>query len=143
MLVYAMPMFRAALAALLLSQPVALFAEITELDNEALKDLIARGVPLIDVRTPGEWQQTGIVEGSRRLTFFDENGRFDAPAWLKALADIAGPDDPVILICATGGRTKAISYFLDNQVGYNKVHHVTQGIVSWINAGNPTVPPHP
>ena len=52
-------------------------AEVIQVDNEALKQLLNAGVPLIDVRTASEWQQTGIIEGSHLLTFFDEKGQYD------------------------------------------------------------------
>lgn len=37
----------------------------TNVDNTQLKEHVAQGVPLYDVRRPGEWRQTGVVEGSR------------------------------------------------------------------------------
>jgi rhodanese-related sulfurtransferase len=107
-------------------------AEIIDIDSAGLQDLIDSGVPLIDVRTPGEWRETGVIEGSHLLTFFDERGRYDAAAWLAELERIAGPDQPVALICATGGRTTAISFFLDQQVGYDKVYHATEGVIGWL-----------
>ncbi len=75
------------------------------------------------------------------LTFFDEKGNYDAEAWLNEFAKIAKPDQPVALICATGGRTTPITNFLDQQVGYSAVHNVTAGIRGWINDGGPTVAP--
>jgi rhodanese-related sulfurtransferase len=115
-------------------------AEVVQVDNETLKRLIAEGITLIDVRSISEWRETGIIEGSYLLTFFDESGRYDVNAWLKKLQDIVSPDKPVAFICAIGGRTQAITHFLDNQAGYEKVHNVTAGIKAWIDAGNATVP---
>lgn len=116
-------------------------AEVAQADNEMLKQLIAQGVPVIDVRTASEWQQTGVIEGSHLLTFFDESGNYDAEAWLAQLATIATDDQPLALICAVGGRTQAITTFLDQKLGYSKVHNVTAGIRAWISAGNETVKP--
>lgn len=107
-------------------------AEIIDIDSAELQDLIDSGVPLIDVRTASEWRETGVIEGSHLLTFFDERGRYDAAAWLAELERIAGPDQPVALICATGGRTTAISFFLDQQVGYEKVYHAAEGVIGWL-----------
>ena len=106
-----------------------------DIDNTKLQQLINAGVPLIDVRTANEWQQTGVISGSHLMTFFDEQGNYDAQAWLNTLQPIAGPDQPVVLICATGGRTKAISFFLNNQLGYSQVYNVSEGIYAWIQAG--------
>lgn len=120
-----------------------LMAEVVNVDNARLQALMRDGVPVVDVRTPGEWEQTGVIEGSHRLMFFDEAGRYDAQAWLDQLADIAGPDKPVALVCAVGGRTVAISQFLSGQVGYTKVYNVAGGIKAWMDDGNPTVVPTP
>lgn len=110
-------------------------AEIVTIDSAELQDLIEQGVPLVDVRTPGEWRETGVIEGSHLLTFFDERGRYDAAAWLAELERIAGPDQPVALICATGGRTTAISFFLDQQVGYDTIYHAEEGVIGWLKQG--------
>jgi len=38
---------------------------VIDIDNAELNKLISAGVPLIDLRTPPEWQQTGILAGSQ------------------------------------------------------------------------------
>jgi rhodanese-related sulfurtransferase len=116
-------------------------AEVKNIDNEALKALMAQGVPIIDIRRPDEWKQTGVVKGSHLNTFFDRNGRYDVRAWLAKLAPIAGKDDPFILICRTGNRTGTVSRFLDQKLGYKKVYNVQRGITDWIRKGNPVVQP--
>jgi len=117
------------------------WAEVKNIDNEELKALMAQGVPVIDIRRPEEWRQTGVVEGSHLNTFFDARGRYDVEAWLKKLAPIAGRDDPFILICRTGNRTGIVSRFLDRKLGYHKVYNVEKGITDWIRKGNPVVKP--
>jgi len=123
---------------LLLVAPV--HAEVTQLDNNGLKALLAKGIPLIDVRRPDEWKKTGIVEGSHLLTFFDAKGKYDAQAWLSELEKIAPDDKPFILICAVGGRTGSISKLLDRKLGFTGVYNVTRGINYWIKSGEPTTP---
>lgn len=115
-------------------------AEVIDIDNEQLQSLLAEGVPVVDVRTPPEWQQTGVIAGSHRLMFFDPVGRYDARQWLAELQSIAGPDEPVILICRTGNRTSTISAFLAGQAGYETVYNVRHGITSWIASGRPVSP---
>ncbi len=96
------------------------------------------GVPVIDIRTPEEWKETGIIKGSHPITFFDKNGNYNLNTWLDKLSKIAGPDDPFILICRSGNRTGKVSHFLDLKLNYSKVHHVTYGINSWITEGHST-----
>jgi hypothetical protein len=47
----------------------------SNIDNAQLRTLPARGVQVYDIRRPEEWRQTGVVEGSRKLTFVDAGGR--------------------------------------------------------------------
>jgi len=112
-------------------------AEVTHIDNEKTSKLLDQGIPLIDVRMKSEWQQTGIVEGSHLLTFFDEKGNYDLKKWVADLEKIAGKDKPFMLICAVGGRTGNISQFLDKKLGFKQVHNVEKGIVHWIASDKP------
>ena len=125
------------LAILLSLSATTLQAAVTQLDNEKTSELLAEGVPLIDVRMKSEWQQTGIVEGSHLLTFFDEKGNYDLKKWVADLEKIAGKEKPFMLICAVGGRTGNISQFLDKKMGFKQVHNVEKGIVHWIASDKP------
>jgi rhodanese-related sulfurtransferase len=116
-------------------------AEVIEIDNARLQELLAEKVPVVDIRRAEEWAQTGIVEGSHLLTFFDANGNYDAHSWLAQLEQIAGAEEPVILICRTGRRTGLVSKFMSEQVGYQQVYNVSKGIRDWIDSGNPTAKP--
>ena len=118
-------------------------AEIIDIDNDQLAILQASGVPLIDVRTEGEWRDTGIVPGSRLLTFFNERGQANPGAWLERARAIATPDKPVAVICRSGNRTQAVSRFLSEQAGYRTVYNVKQGINQWLREGRTTAPAAP
>lgn len=118
---------------------LAVRAEVIDIDNAELAKLAAAGVPVIDIRTRPEWEETGIVKGSHLLTFFDERGKADPATWLDRAKGIAKPGEPVILICRTGNRTKAVSQFLSERVGYAKVYNVKSGIVAWAKEGRPIV----
>lgn len=115
-------------------------AEVIDIDNAKLEQLLKQGVPLVDIRLPGEWEETGIVSGSRLLTFFDERGRYDAAAWLDKVKPIAKPNQPIIVMCRSGNRTKPVSQFLSQQAGYATVYNVKSGIKGWIGEGKPVVP---
>ncbi|MGE5489898.1 MAG: rhodanese-like domain-containing protein [Actinomycetota bacterium] len=118
-------------------------ADIVDIDNAELARLTAAGVPVIDVRTAQEWQETGIVPGSRLITFFDEQGRANPAAWLEKAKAVAKPGEPVAVICRSGNRTKAVSRFLSEQAGYAKVYNVKAGILGWTREGRPVVPAAP
>jgi len=115
-------------------------AAVINIDNAELARLAAKGVALIDIRTEGEWKASGVIAGSRLLTFFDEGGRANPAQWLEKAKVIARPDQAVILICRSGNRTKAASQFLSEQAGYRTVYNVTGGLNGWLGEGRPTVP---
>ena len=127
-------------AVFLLLASIAVRAEVIDVDNAEFARLMAAGVPVIDIRTVPEWEETGIVPNSRLLTFFDERGKADPAAWLEKAKGIAKPGDPVIVLCRSGNRTKAVSQFLSQQAGYAKVYNVKDGIKSWIKEGRPMAP---
>lgn len=115
-------------------------AEVIDIDNAELARLTAKGVPLIDIRTAGEWKSTGVIAGSRLLTFFDAQGNANPAQWLAAAKGFARPDQPVILICRSGNRTRAATQFLSEQAGYRTVYNVSNGLNGWLADKRPVVP---
>ena len=114
-------------------------AEVIDIDNARLAKLLQDGVTVIDIRLQSEWEETGIVGGSKLHTFFDERGRADPGAWLDKVKPYARPDQPLIVICRTGNRTRAVSQFLSQQAGYATVYNVKAGIKGWIGDNRPVV----
>ena len=110
----------------------------TNIDNQQLKTLQAQGVPVYDIRRTEEWAQTGVVEGSKRLTFVDDKGRVN-PEFVEKFTSAVNKNDPVILICRTGNRTDTLSRALVEQLGYTKIYNVKNGISRWISEGLPVV----
>lgn len=116
-------------------------AEVIKVDVAGLEQLRQMGVPVIDLRTPGEWSHTGVIEGSQLLTFADAGGRYDVNGWASRLAAIAGPQEPVALICGIGRRSSIASRILDRQHGYEQVFDVVGGMERWVADGRETVRP--
>ncbi|MBU0656790.1 MAG: rhodanese-like domain-containing protein [Gammaproteobacteria bacterium] len=106
---------------------------VNNVSNAELQALLDKGVTLVDIRLPEEWQQTGVVEGSKLLTLFEKSGAV-APNFLANLQKVAPVDKPVALICRTGNRTRAGAEMLA-QAGYSQVYNVTHGITGWIKEG--------
>lgn len=122
-----------------LGLPTLAIADVTEVDNSSLQSLQAQGMTIIDVRRPDEWSDTGIIEGSHGITFFDAKGRYDVNAWISELSELVKPDEPFVLICARGVRSSKIAELLDKRLGYSAVHNVTDGILNWLKQGQPVV----
>lgn len=77
---------------------------------------------IIDIRTEGEWIETGIVRGSYTVTFFDERGNYNIDTFLDKLDSIVAKDEKFILICRTGSRTGMISNFLGKKLKYDVIN---------------------
>lgn len=116
-------------------------AEVIDIDTKALQTLLDQGVPIVDVRRADEWQDTGVIDKSHLLTFFDKRGNYNSQKWLKSLDSIAKPDEPVILICRSGNRSEKVSEWLSEQQGYTRVYNVADGIIDWKDKDGKTVTP--
>lgn len=105
------------------------------INNDELKAAQARGATVVDIRTPGEWRQTGIIPGAKTIVSFTDRGQFN-PNFLEELQAVAGPDDEVILVCQTGARSTKVSEFLSGRVGYKNVLNHQGGMSAWKGQGN-------
>ena len=117
-------MKRIILTLLILS--LSLFAE---LKNEYLtQKFLDSKMPTVDIRTVGEWKETGILKGSIPIEFFNEQGQYNIPDFLAKLNSKVDTSKPFALICRTGSRTKMVAQFLSDTYNY-KVTNVTGGIM--------------
>jgi rhodanese-related sulfurtransferase len=104
------------------------------ISNSQLATKIEKGIKLIDIRRPDEWEQTGVVDGSIKSTAFDDQGRF-LTSFAEMLEKTVRPDEEFALICRTGSRTATLSNWLATKGGYKNVVNVQDGITSWIAEG--------
>lgn len=111
---------------LLVMFTVTLFASIKE--QEASMELINSGIPIVDIRTPGEWKETGLLKGSIPIMLFDEKGNYDLKDFLEKLNKAVDTKQPFALICRTGSRTKVLAPFLSQRLNYDVIN-ITSGIV--------------
>lgn len=114
-----------------------LMAELTHV--WATPDFINKDIKIIDIRTPSEWKETGIVKGSYTIMFFDEKGNFNVKNFLKKLNMAVKKDEQFALLCRVGSRTGMVSEFLSEKLGY-KVINLKGGIMKMIHDGYKTVP---
>ena len=114
-----------------------LYAEVQHI--AATPEFLTRGITVIDIRTPGEWRQTGIVKGAKTIMFFDDRGGYNVDKFLSELNKVVKKDEPFALICRTGSRTAMVSDFLDKELGY-KVINLTGGMVKLTKEGYQPTP---
>jgi len=121
----------------MLLMAVSLFAEVK---NQYIdQKLIDSGVQIVDIRTPGEWKQTGLVKGSIPIMFFDERGKYDIPLFLTTLNKKVDTKKEFALICRTGSRTKTVANFLSQEYGY-KIINLQGGIMYGLGKNIPVSP---
>ena len=105
---------------------VALYASIT--NQEVSLEFLNSKVPIVDIRTPGEWKETGILKGAIPIMLFDERGNYDLKLFLKQLNEAVDTTKPFAIICRTGSRTKVLANFLSKKMNY-KIINLKSGMV--------------
>ena len=98
--------------------------DVPEIEAPALADLHARGVTLIDVRNPDEYE-AGHVPGARLIPLPEVSDR----------ADEVPAGEPVYVICAVGVRSRRACELLAGRG--RDVTNVAGGTKGWIEAGLP------
>jgi rhodanese-related sulfurtransferase len=106
---------------------------------EAANAVASNEMILIDIRSPGEWAETGVAQGAIALTMHNP----DFPQQITAILN-ADHGKTIGLICATGGRTEYVVSFL-SQNGFDDVVDVSEGMIGndrgpgWIARGMPLI----
>ncbi len=117
-----------------------LYAKFINLNPTQVQKKIDQEVLLIDIRTPEEWRETGIVPTSKKMMFFSPDGTYDVQGWLNKLSTLVkDKNTPIVLICRTGSRTKILGDFLSKQVKFTNVFHLEHGIYSWMRNNRKTL----
>jgi len=118
----------------------ALFAEFKTIGVAEFEKLQAQGAPVIDIRTPMEWKQTGIIKGAHKMMFFSPQGQPDLENWFFELGHLVkDKKESILLYCAHANRSKSLGEGL-SQMGFENVYELKDGIENgWIKAGKKTV----
>ena len=106
------------------------------IDAARLQALIEHGVTVVDVRTPEEWRQTGVIPGSERIMAFTPDGRIN-PDFAADLQAAVADGEAVALICRTGRRSGIVSQALSRDDRYPAVYNVGGGMRHWLAEGRP------
>ena len=108
------------------------FADIVDVNNEQILELSKTNIPIVDVRSSSEWDQTGVIPTSILLTFFDKEGNYDLDKWYEKLLLEIEEGEPIILICRSGNRSRIIAEMMDKEFD-NVIYNAKRGITSWID----------
>ena len=111
-------------------------AEVIDIDNSELKNLIEKDINIIDVRTQNEWKSTGIIEGSILISLLDKKNKFIFENWYEYFNKKISKNEAVIFVCALGVRSKYISNLVNKKKPDLKIYNLKKGINDWIRSGN-------
>jgi rhodanese-related sulfurtransferase len=116
---------------------VSLYAELQQvvvtksfLDNN-------KNLKIIDIRTPPEWKETGIVKGSYTIMFFNQQGGYNVNKFVSEVNRVIKKGEKFAIICRTGSRTGVIAPFLSDKLGFNIIN-LKGGIAKLIKEGYKT-----
>ena len=114
---------------------------LISLHADEFNEKVEEGYKIIDIRRSDEWEHFGVIEGSHKITFFDEEGGYDVEAFLEALTQVVtDKEQPFILVCAHARRTKSVGELLALQLKYTNVYDLDGGINwGWIDKGFKTI----
>ncbi|MBK9335364.1 MAG: rhodanese-like domain-containing protein [Lewinellaceae bacterium] len=89
-----------------------------------------KSVQLVDLRTPGEIQQTGKIAGALEINY-------NSPDFQTQIGKL-DKSKPVIVYCASGGRSpRAANQMV--KMGFKKVYDYPGGMNDWSRKGKKTV----
>ena len=116
---------------------------LISLSADGFNEKVEEGCIIIDIRRVDEWEYYGVIEGSHKITFFDEEGGYDAEVFLEAFIQVVtDKEQPFILVCAHARRTKAVGRLLSLQLKYTNVYELDGGINwGWLDKGYKTIKP--
>lgn len=97
-------------------------------------DEIKKYDQIIDIRTPSEWQETGVIAGAKTITFNPN----DKSAFLEELSKVVDIKKPIALVCRSGRRSTAAAAAIDSSD--LKIINLDGGMSSLIEQGYKTTP---
>ena len=111
-------------------------AEVININNKELSNLIEKEIKIIDVRTQNEWKSTGIIKGSFLISLLNKNKKFIFNNWYEMFNNKFGKNKSIIFICASGVRSNYISNLVKQKKPDLIIYNLKKGINYWIRSGN-------
>lgn len=86
------------------------------------KELLDSKTPIVDIRTPPEWKETGLLKGAIPIMFFDQRGGYNINQFLQELNAKVDTSKPFAIICHTGSRTSMVGPWMAQKLGYKVIN---------------------
>jgi len=110
---------------LLLLLSASLFAELK--NAYITQEMLNSDLPIVDVRTVGEWREEGLLKGAIPIEFWNKDGKYNINVFLKELNAKVDTTKPFAIICHTGSRTSMIAPWMSKELNY-KVTNILGGM---------------
>ena len=110
---------------LLLLLTASLFAELK--NAYITQEMLNSDLPIVDVRTVGEWREEGLLKGAIPIEFWNKDGKYNINVFLKELNAKVDTTKPFAIICHTGSRTSMIAPWMSKELNY-KVTNILGGM---------------
>jgi|GEM_PF-534444 len=108
-------------------------SDVTHVSSEEIVDLVNQGskasVHLIDLRTPEELKETGMIPGAMVHNFFSKD--------FESSVSKLDKEKTYIVYCKSGGRSAKAAKMMD-KLGL-KVKDYSEGITGWLSKEHKTV----
>ena len=127
-------MMRLALVAALAAAAPALQAGEAVEEALTVEQMQASGALVVDIRTPEEWAETGVIDGAKLVTFTD------ADSFLAAVGPEIADGRDLVLVCRSGRRSGIAAEALAGVIP-NRVISQQGGMVGLVAGGYSPVPP--
>lgn len=102
----------------------------------ATPENIAKFDQIVDIRTPSEWAETGIIKGAKTITLNRDKEQF-----LKDIKAQIDTTKPFAIICRSGGRSAYAIQMLQND--NLNITNLDGGMIMLLNSGYTTTPYQP
>lgn len=102
---------------------------IVDVTASQFKDLIASEGTVLDVRTPGEWEE-GVIANAEKMNYQADD--------FSSQVEKLDKTKPVFVYCKRGGRSAGAAQVLKEK-GFTKVYNLDGGITAWMDEGNEVV----
>lgn len=105
-------------------------------DAAQVAQLRSDGAKVVDIRTPGEWQQTGVIDGASLIQAFGANGRIIENFPPNFEAAVTREDAVIIVGSGDDQRAALVALILVERAGYETVYNLAGGVEGWSADGH-------
>ena len=93
-------------------------------------------VIIVDIRSNKEWETTGTIMQSKKITAFDEEGNFKS-TFLDSLKNISNLTTKIVFVSKNGDTSSVLANGFVEYLEYKHIFSLKGGIKQWISLDNP------